>query len=69
MLIELDRKGLEILVIGSEPYYDEFNNPLIEKAGHAYYDQYGRTNWYSLGKLTDEELYEVYLICRNSWKK
>ena len=67
MKIELDRKGLEILVSGSQPYYDEFDNPLVKKAGHDYSDQYGRTNWHNLSALTDEELYEVYLICRNSW--
>jgi hypothetical protein len=68
MKIEIDRKGLEILVKGSEPYYDAFNNPLILKAGHSYYDQYGTTQWEKLHNLTDDELYEVYLICRNSWK-
>ena len=67
MKIELDRKGLEILVKGSQPYYNEFENPLVQKAGHEYLDQYGRTNWRNLKALTDEELYEVYLICRNSW--
>ena len=67
MKIELDRKGLEILVAGSQPYYNEFDNPLVKKAGHDYSDQYGRTSWRNLSALTDEELYEVYLICRNSW--
>ena len=67
MKIELDRKGLEILVKGSQPYYNEFDNHLVKKAGHDYSDQYGRTSWRNLDALTDDELYEVYLICRNSW--
>lgn len=67
MKIELDRKGLKALVKGSQPSYDEFNNPLVKKAGHSYSDQYGRTSWDNLNALTDKELYEVYLICRNSW--
>jgi hypothetical protein len=67
MKIELDRKGLEILVAGSQPYYNEFDNPLVKKAGHCYSDQYGRTSWHNLNALTDEELYELYIICRNSW--
>ena len=67
MKIELDRKGLEILVTGSRPYYNEFDNQLVKKAGHDYSDQYGKTTWRNLRALTDEELYEVYLICRNSW--
>jgi len=69
MTIELDRKGLEILVAGSQPYYNEFDNPLVKKAGHDYSDQYGRTSWRSLQNLTDDELYQLYLICRNSWSQ
>ena len=30
MKIDLDRKGLEILVSGSVPNYNEFDNPLIK---------------------------------------
>ena len=67
MKIELDRKGLEILVAGSQPNYNEFDNPLVKKAGHKYYDQYGTSSWYNLNTLTNEELYKLYIICRNSW--
>lgn len=69
MKIELDRRGLEILVSGSQPYYNVFDNPLLIKAGHEFADlQYNKTNWTKLSSLTDEELYELYLISRNSWK-
>lgn len=54
MKIDLDRKGLEILVNGSVPNYNEFDNPLVKKAGHDYSDQYGRTSWRYLRELTDE---------------
>jgi hypothetical protein len=67
MNIELDRKGLEILVNGSQPNYNEFENPLVKKAGHDYSDEYGWTIWRSLNNLTDDELYQLYVICRNSW--
>lgn len=67
MKIELDRKALETLVKGSQPDYNEFENPLVKKAGHSYSDQYGRTSWGSLENLTDEELYKLYEICKNSW--
>jgi len=69
MLVELDRKGLEDLVRGSQLYYNEFENELVKKAGHEYNDQYGRTFWGSLSKLTDGELFDLYHICRNSWNK
>ena len=69
MLVEFDRDGLEMLVKGSVPNYNEFENPLVKKAGHSYSDQYGRTTWSSLRELSEKELYELYLICRNSWDK
>lgn len=67
MNVELDRKDLESLVKGSYPNYSEFGNELVKKAGHYYSDQYGRTNWNSLNKLSDEELWKLYLICKGSW--
>lgn len=67
MIVELDRKGLEILVLGSQPHYNQFDNPLVKKAGHDYSDQYGKTSWNSLKNLTDDEIYQLYVICRNSW--
>lgn len=67
MKVDLDRLGLIILVRSSIPHYKIFNNPLIKKAGHSYYDQSGKTTWSNLDLLTNEELYDLYLICRNSW--
>ena len=64
MIIELDRKGLETLVKGSHAPYSEFKNPLFIKAGHSHSDQYCKTSWERLHTLTEEELYEVYIICR-----
>jgi hypothetical protein len=69
MNVDLDIKGLKILVKGCSPDYSTFSNPLVIKAGHSYNDQYGRTDWGSLHKLSEAELYELYLICRNSWNK
>jgi hypothetical protein len=69
MKVKLNRLGLETLVNGSAPYYTEFNNPLVKKAGHHYSDQYGRTSWETLYKLTDKELYQLYIICKDSWAK
>jgi hypothetical protein len=68
MKIDLDRKTLKSLIKGTNVNYGEFNNPLVKKAGHNYSDQYGRTDWRSLSDLTDKELYELYLICKNSWE-
>ena len=67
MLVELDRKHLVHLVKGCGPHYREFNNPLVKKAGHSFSDSTDNTSWSKLHELTDEELYQLYLICRNSW--
>ncbi len=36
MKLELDRKGLETLVRGSQANYNIFQNPLVQKAGHTH---------------------------------
>jgi hypothetical protein len=48
--------------------YSEFSNGLVKKAGHSYSDQYGRTSWGSLDKLSDEEVFDLYIICKISWR-
>ena len=68
MTIEIDKEGLQALVHSSSVYYNEFNNPLVKKAGHSFNSQYDRTSWRSLGNLNEQELYKLYLICKNSWK-
>lgn len=67
MIVELDRKGLANLVRGSELSYDEFDNPLVKKAGHRYSQHGGISSWDTLSALTDVELYELYLLCRKRW--
>ena len=69
MIIDLDKDGLQMLVKGSVPNYDKFEHPLVKKAGHSYSDQYGRTTWGYLNELTEVELFALYLICRDSWRK
>lgn len=69
MEVVLDRKDLESLVKGNGPYYNEFDNPLVKKAGHRFSDQYGKTSWDSLSDLSDVELMQLYKICKNSWNK
>jgi len=67
MQVDLERKDLEALVKGSYPHYSEFDNRLVIKAGHQYMDQYAKTYWHTLEKLTEEELLELYYINKNSW--
>ncbi len=68
MKIELDKKGLIDLVNGTSPYYDLFNDSRIKLCG-SYNDSYGTWSWknYELKKLSEEQLYSLYKLCRNSW--
>jgi hypothetical protein len=69
MKVDLNTEDLKSLVKGKSINYSEFENKLVVKAGHSYTDCYGRTDWNSLDKLTDEELFELYTICKLSFKK
>jgi len=69
MIVDLDREDLKYLIKGCEPSYSVFNEPLLLKAGHRYYEQHDRTSWYYLDDLTDQELYHLYKICKYSWNK
>ncbi len=66
MKIEISKEDLISLVKGRPPYYSEFENPLVKKAGHRYSEGHGGS-FDNLKSLTEEELYELYLICKNSW--
>lgn len=67
MKLDLDKKGLICLVKGNEPSYNLFDNELIKKCG-TYNGSYGTWHWetYELLKLTDAELYSIYILCRDS---
>lgn len=67
MNIDLTRDDLRNLVKGCSVNYSGFDHPLVIRAGHSYSDQYGRTTWGSLNDLTDEELLELYKVCKDSW--
>ncbi len=66
-MAQMDRRSLEALVKGSSPNYKHFSHPLVKKAGHSYSDQYGLTRWGSLSDLTNQELYDLHILCRDSW--
>ena len=70
MLIELDRKDLISLVKGTSPYYSIFENPLVKQCGSycgGMCDEWSWTSVY-LEELSDKELFELYALCKDSWK-
>lgn len=66
MIVYLDKADLISLVNGKSPDFTVMDYPLISARGH-YTDAYG-WRWHSLEELTEEQLLEVYNMCKNSWK-
>lgn len=65
MKVELDKKALQTLVKGIEPIYDIVGNPLGMKAG-LHINAYDKAIWSNLDDLSEEELYSLYKLCRES---
>ena len=75
MLVTLDKKDLVHLVTGIAPNYSVFENELVK--GYGYYfpndrisDRSGDKwtwNTASLMHLDEAELWELYLLCKDSW--
>ena len=70
MLVKLDKKALISLVSGQQPNYSLFEIPTVKKCGR-YSGSYDEWVWhnYILEELSEQELYELYVLCRNSFEK
>jgi len=62
---QLDRSDMKTLIKGMMAPLSLWNSPLIQKAGFRYSDQYGRFNWDNLDRMTDEELCQIYSLCKS----
>ena len=69
MKIELNKDGLIDLVNGVSPNYNLFEHTLIKSCG-SYNASNGIWSWDNekLRKLTEQEIYYVYIICKESYK-
>lgn len=67
MNVNLDREDLINLIKGCEPAMEIWDHLKI-KGKFDYSDQDGRFTWKSeIFEATDEELYSIYLLCKESW--
>lgn len=65
----LDREDLEALVNGVVPNYGVMGHPLVKRAGSYMGGFHDKWNWtYPLTEFSDNELWEIYQVCKNSWK-
>lgn len=70
MNIDLNRKDLISLVKGAVPNYSAFNDPLVKMCGNYIGGFLDRWDWdyTKLEELSDQDLFKLYNICKNSWK-
>lgn len=71
MKVELTKKDLVCLVKGTSPNYDVMNNETIKKCGRYVGGFHDKWDWeYGFGDdLTDQQLWDMYILCRNSWNR
>lgn len=62
MILELTRNDLKKLLTGTTPSFEQMAHPIVQPHIN-YYDQYCRHEWHDLDRLTDAELWTLYLIC------
>jgi hypothetical protein len=64
LTLQLDKKDLTALVRGSSPSYAVMSHPLV-KAHYEYQDHPQREWWRGLDKLSEAELWTLYVVVRN----
>ena len=71
MTLDLDKNDLIALVTGTSPYYDIMENDVVKKAGDYCGGMNDHWRWknYALLEMSEEELFSLYQMCKNSWKK
>ncbi|WP_297420586.1 hypothetical protein [Clostridium sp.] len=67
--LDLDKKDLISLVKGTDPNLNAMGHPKIICRG-SYLAQHGRWDWNycAFENCTNEEIYEIYKICKDSWR-
>ena len=70
MKVELDRKDIIALLRGTTPYYSVMDK-IPEDLGYFVGGFNHEWHWKYITEdcpYTDEYLYDLYLMCKNSWK-
>ena len=70
MIVDLDRKDIISLLKGSKPNYNVINK-IPEEFGYYVGGFVNDWRWNYISEnvpYSDEQLYDLYLMCKNSWK-
>ena len=70
MKVDLDREDIISLLTGSKPNYSVMNKIPKELGSYigGFVDDWSWNNINENVSYTDEQLYDLYLMCKNSWK-
>ena len=69
MIVDLDRKDIISLLTGIKPNHSVMDK-IPEELGY-YVDGFNIWRWNDISEnvsYSDEQLYDLYLMCKNSWK-
>lgn len=69
--MDLDREDLKALVRGTSPNFSVMDNPKVKKHGSWVGGFHDRWDWNfsSIEDASEDELIELYKICKDSWVK
>ena len=70
MIVDLDRKDIISLLTGSQPNYSVIDK-IPEEFGYYFGGFVNDWRWNDISEnvsYSDEQLYDLYLMCKNSWK-
>jgi hypothetical protein len=69
MTVELNKKDLISLVVGTPPYYSKFEDHLVKRCGSFTGGFADSWNWHhhELNQLSEQDLWDLYVMCRDSW--
>ena len=65
---DLDRDDLIALVRGTSPNYSIMDDDLIRFCGAMAGAPNENWQWGSLRRMSDEKLWDIYCMCKQSWK-
>lgn len=70
MVVDLDRKDIVSLLKGVEPSYEIMENIPKDLGSYTggFVDRWNWSFWDDVD-YTDEELYAIYKMCKDSWKR
>jgi|GEM_PF-935902 len=71
MKVDLDKKGLVALVMGSTPNYSVMEHALVAMTGRYIGGFHDKWVWdrSALEQFTEKNLLKLYNTCKDSWKE